>query len=90
MLKRFIILLLGLGFFPVIISPITAQSKVDISDAPLVIRAKMHACGLRAKDISRPLGLSESYINRVVNKQQTKRLDEVIKFINDYKAKASK
>jgi len=56
MLKSLVILLLSLGFFPVVID----NSRLQFD----AIKADMQLLGLRNKDISRSLGISESWVGK--------------------------
>ncbi len=79
-MKLFVIVLLGLGLFPVITEPFNI--KVSADDNAELIRYKMELIGLRGVDIARAIGLSEDYVQKNISGLTNKKRVEIISFIN--------
>lgn len=79
------ILLLAIGFIPVIVSPF--DMKI-LSDDPIdTIRYKIKLAGIRHCTIARGLGFSVAYISQYLNGSASTRLNAIIKFVKERDAR---
>jgi hypothetical protein len=80
MIKRFVVLLLGLGMIRVLVSPMAA--KITPDDSLSVIRYKIKQSGIHRNEIARELNLSISTVNKNLSGNTDLKLHQIIKYAN--------